>query len=112
MQWASDGTRLAYVETRPLPRKGDTLSNSIDVADTATRAVDTLRLRTHTSEQDEEWLAPAITWSPSGHQLAVVARQPGRPTTLYTVVVRHSLGSRVPIDHGAYPPLAWLPQPG
>jgi Tol biopolymer transport system component len=112
IQWASDGKRLAYVGSTPDTFKNDTMTSSIDIADTMTGSVDLVWLRTHTSQSDEDWITPAITWAPSGQHLAVIARRPGKPTTLYTVRAHQTtMSAPAPIRAGAYPPLAWLPTP-
>jgi Tol biopolymer transport system component len=111
VQWASDGNRLAYVAS-PYEFRNNTATNAIDVADTTTRSVVELRLRTHTSQPDEHWIAPVIAWAPNGHALALVAHRPDKPTALYTLRVRHNtMNGPVLLRDGAYPPVVWLPKP-
>jgi Tol biopolymer transport system component len=109
LQWEADGNRLAYVGT-PNSITNNTATNMIDIANTTSGSTNVLRLRTHTSQPEEEWIAPAIAWAPSGQQVAVVAHQLGKPTALYTVAV-HGItpGALSLVRSGAFPPVAWIP---
>lgn len=112
LHWAGDGSRLTFVGT-PYLLRNDTTTSSVDVADTTSGSIDVVPVRTHTSQPDEEWIAPALTWAPSGQHLAVVAHRSGEPSTLDTIRLhRTTMGPLVPIREGAYPPLAWLPELG
>jgi dipeptidyl aminopeptidase/acylaminoacyl peptidase len=112
VQWASDGKRLAYVGS-PYEFRDNTATSAIDIADATTGSVGALRLRTRTSQPNEQWIEPVIAWAPNGHELALVAHEPDKPTALYTLRVRHNMmNAPVSVRGGAYPPIVWLPRPG
>lgn len=109
LDWDPLGNRLAAVRT-PFSIKDNAATNSIVIADPTTGSTNDLTLRTQVSQPDEEWIAPAIAWAPSGQHIAVVAHRPGKPTALYSVPIhKTTLGSLTPVVDGAYPPVIWTP---